>query len=115
MGYNPILCDLKSLLVIQKLIHLEQYKNPSPKDRKPKHSHSYIVISLLITGPTFIYSHIVMASKFLVIQKSHRQKGDITVYGLLESNYEQIKGIIDDYNSSEDKSSDDQHNDDDNR
>jgi hypothetical protein len=48
-----------------------------------------------------------MASKF-PIQKSHRQKGDITVYSLLESNYEQIKGIVDDYNSSEDKSSDDQ-------
>jgi hypothetical protein len=31
------------------------------------------------------------------------------VYSLLESNYEQIKGIVDDYNSSEDKTSDDQH------
>jgi hypothetical protein len=79
MGYNSILCDLKSFLVIQKLIYLEQYKNPNPKHKKSKHSHSYIVISLMVTRPTFIYSHIVMASKFPMIQKSHRQKDDITV------------------------------------
>ncbi len=40
MKYNPILCDLISLLVIQKLIHLEQHRNPSPKHRKPKHLHN---------------------------------------------------------------------------
>jgi hypothetical protein len=28
------------LLVIQKLIHLQQRKNPSPKHRKPKHLHN---------------------------------------------------------------------------
>jgi hypothetical protein len=33
------------------------------------------------------------------------------MYSLLESNYEQIKGIVDEYNSSEDKTSDDQHTD----
>jgi hypothetical protein len=49
-----------------------------------------------------------------MIQKLNRQKGDIIVYSLLESNYEQIKGIVDDHNSSEDKSNDDQHNDNDN-
>jgi hypothetical protein len=55
-----------------------------------------------------------MASKFPTIQKWHCQKGDITMFSFLESNYEQIKEIVDGYNSSEDKNSDDQHNDNDN-
>ncbi len=40
MGYNPILCDLKSHLVIQKLTHMQQCKNPSPKHKKPKHLYN---------------------------------------------------------------------------
>jgi hypothetical protein len=32
--------QLVRLLVIQKLIHLQQQKNPSPKHRKPKHLHN---------------------------------------------------------------------------
>jgi hypothetical protein len=31
--------QLVRLLVIQKLIHLEQHRNPSPKHKKPKHLH----------------------------------------------------------------------------
>jgi len=32
--------QLIKLLVIQKLTHLQQRKNPSPKHRKPKHLHN---------------------------------------------------------------------------
>jgi hypothetical protein len=31
--------QLVRLLVIQKFVHLQQHKNPSPKHRKPKHLH----------------------------------------------------------------------------
>jgi hypothetical protein len=36
------------------------------------------------------------------------------VYNFQENNYEQIKGVVDDYNWSEDESNDDKHNDNDN-
>jgi len=39
-----------------------------------------------------------------MMQKSHRQKGDVTVYSLPQSTYEQTKAVLDDYNSSEDES-----------
>jgi len=32
--------QLTRLLVIQKLIHLQQHKNPSPKHKNPKHLHN---------------------------------------------------------------------------
>jgi hypothetical protein len=43
MRYNPVLCDLKSLLVILKLIHLEQYKNLNPKiENLNTHTHTFL-------------------------------------------------------------------------
>jgi hypothetical protein len=63
-------------------------------------------------GPTFIYSHLVITSKFPMMQKSHRQKGDVTVYSLPQSTYEQTKAVLDDYNSSEDESGEEDDEDD---
>jgi hypothetical protein len=39
-------------------------------------------------GSTFIYLHIIMASKFPMIQKSHHRKGDFTMYSFMQSSYE---------------------------
>jgi hypothetical protein len=47
-----------------------------------------------------------------MIQKSHRQKGDFTVYSLLQNNYEHIKGVVDDYNFSEQENNDGDNEDD---
>ncbi len=63
-------------------------------------------------GPTFIYSHLVITSKFPMMQKSHRQKGDVTVYSLRQSTYEQIEAVLDDYNPSEDESGEEDDEDD---
>jgi hypothetical protein len=32
--------QLVTLLVIKKIVHLQQHKNPSPKHKKPKHLHN---------------------------------------------------------------------------
>jgi hypothetical protein len=45
-------------------------------------------------GPTFIYSHLVCASKFSMVQASHKQKGGSTVYSLPSTMLEQIKYVL---------------------
>lgn len=41
-------------------------------------------------GPTFMYSHLVCASKFSMIQAMNKQKGGVTVYTLPKSALEHI-------------------------
>jgi hypothetical protein len=45
-------------------------------------------------GPTFIYSHLVCASKFSMIQDVHKQKGGIIVYILPDNALEHITFVI---------------------
>jgi hypothetical protein len=47
-----------------------------------------------------------------MMQKSHCQKGDVTVYSVPQNTYEQTKAVLDDYNSSKDESKEEDDEDD---
>ncbi len=53
-----------------------------------KKKSSYVLIR--DKGPTFIYSHLVNASKFSMIQTMNKQKGGVTIYTLPKSALEHI-------------------------
>jgi hypothetical protein len=57
-------------------------------------------------GHAYIYSHHVVASKFPEVQKTYHKKGGVIIYNVLDNMYEQIKGIMDEYSSSEDNNED---------
>jgi hypothetical protein len=77
-------------------IVIGQYYKPSGRRKS-----SYVLIK--DKGPVFIYSHMVCASKFSMVQATHKQKGGVTIYTLLNSALEHITSIIEEHKNFDDE------------